>query len=123
MKGQWLRLPRDSLSIDLFSHSNNSSPFCEQATRAPSIFDGDPSKQDQRHLPQTLRRSLGPPALPVAVKMSLSDRTSYYSSSGNVADAELVHGTFKQLESPPLSRRNSVDLTDNEKDEYNFNNA
>ena len=55
--------------------------------------------------------------------MSLSDRASYYSSSGNVADADPVHGTFKQLESPPLSRRNSVDLSDTEKDEYNFNNA
>jgi hypothetical protein len=55
--------------------------------------------------------------------MSLSNRSSYYCSSGNVADPETVHGTFKQLESPPISRRNSADLTDTEKDEYNFNNA
>lgn len=55
--------------------------------------------------------------------MSLSDRLSYYSSSGDVADADPVHGTFKQLDSPPRSRRNSVDLTDMEKDEYNFTNA
>lgn len=52
----------------------------------------------------------------------MSNRMSGYSSSGEVAGEDDIHGSFKQLRSPPLSRRNSDDLTDNDK-EYDFDKA
>jgi len=55
--------------------------------------------------------------------MSMS-RSREFMSSGEVAEDE-VHGTFRQLSSPPLSRRNSAELsggTDSERED-NFDKA
>lgn len=45
-----------------------------------------------------------------------------FTSSGEVAEDEL-HGTFRQLNSPPISRRNSVDLSEATDKEDNFDQA
>lgn len=49
----------------------------------------------------------------------MSNRLSGYSSSGEVAEFE-VHGTFRQLDSPTLSRRNSEELSSDNEKEYDF---